>query len=521
MEIYKPLVIWQQGRRENQEDSIYPAIGDATTDSRTFMVCDGMGGHEAGEVASGIVVDTISQYVEAHASQPFTSDILRSALQKAYENLKAHDSSNEARKMGTTLTFLHLDNEGAVAAHIGDSRIYQIRPTATGAEIIYKSSDHSLVNELVKAGVITEAEAANHPKRNVITRAMQPRDDHHDGATVLHTNDVVAGDVFLLCSDGVSGVVGDDQLIELWSNSSISNEVRMDLIASACAEKGHDNYSAYLVPIAEGCGMGTVMSQIEELTLDNVNAIPASDPSMAMNASVASAPQFSSPTTVSTSDDFVGAKHFGSAPVKNNSKKYLIAAVIVACLGLAILGGYMLFSSSDKEDVEDTNAVDDSRSNAERELGKEMWDEAEYPEGFAGERNHKRMQQQVGKPDEGASGGQRNVVDASRAEGSGQHISGESNVQNDKEPPSSSESLLKGRSQTQPSESDSWSTRDSRIGKGGSSNGNNSDNTGSGNNANKNSNGMSSKPDGLKQSGPNSTNPKATAQPTSPSVHSI
>ena len=151
IEIYQPQAIWELGQRDNQEDSIFPAFGKATDDDRLFILCDGMGGHEHGEVASQTVCKAMSDTILSLRKQSFTDDDLLDALQTAYRQLDCLDNSH-LRKMGTTLCLLYFHQRGLTAAHIGDSRIYHIRPKEN--RILYQSRDHSLVYDLYQAGEI-------------------------------------------------------------------------------------------------------------------------------------------------------------------------------------------------------------------------------------------------------------------------------------------------------------------------------------------------------------------------------
>ena len=123
IEIYPPLSIHELGQRTNQEDFI------AQWNNRLFVLCDGMGGHEKGEVASQTVCQSLVGWFDEHVNlnEPFTDDILREALEYAYMQLDQYDDGSP-KKMGTTLTLLYMHNKGVTAAHIGDSRIYHIRP---------------------------------------------------------------------------------------------------------------------------------------------------------------------------------------------------------------------------------------------------------------------------------------------------------------------------------------------------------------------------------------------------------
>lgn len=246
--LFPPQAIYELGQRSNQEDNIFPAMGQATADDRLFIVCDGMGGHEHGEVASKAVATTIGQTLtRALADEPrLTDDSINLAIAAAYERLDQLDRG-EARKMGTTLTLLCLHRGGVTAAHIGDSRIYHLRP-ATG-EVRYLSRDHSLVMDLYQAGEITRDEMRTSPQKNVITRAMTPGKDDRTRADIVHIADVQPGDYFYLCSDGMLEQMEDDDLLALVSDNTTDTEKREALIRATIANK--DNHSAYLIHVEQ------------------------------------------------------------------------------------------------------------------------------------------------------------------------------------------------------------------------------------------------------------------------------
>ena len=246
--LFPPQAIYELGQRSNQEDNIFPAMGQATADDRLFIVCDGMGGHEHGEVASQAVATTIGQTLtRALADEPYlTDDSINRAISAAYDRLDLLDRG-EARKMGTTLTLLCLHRGGVTAAHIGDSRIYHLRP-ATG-EVRYLSRDHSLVMDLYQAGEITRDEMRTSPQKNVITRAMTPGKDDRTRADIVHIADVQPGDYFYLCSDGMLEQMEDDDLLALVSDNTTDAEKREALIRATVTNK--DNHSAYLIHVEQ------------------------------------------------------------------------------------------------------------------------------------------------------------------------------------------------------------------------------------------------------------------------------
>ena len=191
----------------HQEDSIYPLHGKQTDADRLFILCDGMGGHDAGEVASATVCEAMSQSVNAsvpNSEALFTDDMLLKAVADAFHALDQKDNG-ASKKMGTTMTFLKLHAGGATIAHMGDSRVYHIRPgkDADSTQILFVTEDHSLVNDLIKIGELTPEEAKVSPQKNIITRAMQPHMERQPKADIHHVTDIKPGDYFYLCSDGM------------------------------------------------------------------------------------------------------------------------------------------------------------------------------------------------------------------------------------------------------------------------------------------------------------------------------
>ena len=244
--IFQPQAIHEIGQRKNQEDTIFPAKGVATTDNRLFMVCDGMGGHEHGEVASGILCKAVSDFF-AEDTYGFVSDIdVKDALNKAYEQLDQHDDG-AARKMGTTFTFVALHSGGVTIAHIGDSRIYHVRPSEH--IILYKSRDHSLVYDLYQAGEISFDEMSTSPQKNVITRAVMPGEDNRTKPDIVHSTNIKPGDYFYLCSDGMLEQISDQEILDILCSRGSDEDKCRKLIENSRNNK--DNHSAYLIHIED------------------------------------------------------------------------------------------------------------------------------------------------------------------------------------------------------------------------------------------------------------------------------
>ena len=247
----KAYNLQELGQRANQEDSLFPALGKSTPDDRLFVLCDGMGGHEKGEVASATVCEIISSTIRSawNPNEALSDELFQQALSAAYDALDAKDNGEE-RKMGTTLTFLCLHANGATVAHIGDSRVYQLRPVSkkSPARIVFRTQDHSLVNDLVKIGEITEEEAKHHPQKNVITRAMQPCQEHRAKADIAHLTDIQPGDYFYMCSDGMLEEASDENILNIITKPNVTDEEKLEMLRKV-TEDNKDNHTAHLIHI--------------------------------------------------------------------------------------------------------------------------------------------------------------------------------------------------------------------------------------------------------------------------------
>lgn len=259
----KVYSIWEFGQRKDsqgqphQEDSLYPAFGQQSDRDRLFILCDGMGGHDAGEVASATVCEAMSQSVLDNVQDPegpFTSEDFANALASAFDALDQADNG-AVKKMGTTMTFLKLHSEGATIAHIGDSRVYQIRPGKSGddTEIVFQTEDHSLINDLIKIGELTREEARYSRQKNVITRAMQPNMERRPKADIYQTADIQAGDYFYLCSDGMleqPEMESGESLRNIFSEQGGSDENKVEILRSV-TEQNKDNHTALIVHVLD------------------------------------------------------------------------------------------------------------------------------------------------------------------------------------------------------------------------------------------------------------------------------
>ena len=247
MNLNTPQSINHIGGRSNNEDSIYPIEGKANEDDTLFIVCDGVGGSEKGEVASRLACDKFAKYVTNNGIMSASERDIALALVYVEEAFDTYfESCPDAKGMGTTLTLLQLHDNGATVAHVGDSRVYQYRD----GQIVFQTQDHSLVNDLLKAGIIDEEQAKDHPKKNVISRAIQGGSVKSTKADVQQIDDIQSGDYFFLCTDGILENLSDFEIGQILLQD-ISDDQKIQQINDRCEESPNDNFSAYLVPIAK------------------------------------------------------------------------------------------------------------------------------------------------------------------------------------------------------------------------------------------------------------------------------
>lgn len=243
--IDSPLGFSERGRRENNEDYVLPPVGQATSDHRLFVVCDGVGGADRGEMASLIAAESLVNYFRTNEAAAVDVSFIKSALlhvEAAFDRAIAEETALNG--MSTTLTVLSLHNQGVTIAHVGDSRVYHVR----GGQILHQTHDHSLVNELIRTKQIQPEEAASHPRRNVITRAIQGK-ARPTTSTVYITQDVAAGDYFFLCTDGVLESLDNDDLTALLTAQTLSDDQKIERLLDWCADGSNDNYSGYLIRV--------------------------------------------------------------------------------------------------------------------------------------------------------------------------------------------------------------------------------------------------------------------------------
>ena len=334
--IRKPIGYSQIGRKDQQEDAVWPLFSEVSSNNPCIVLCDGVGGSEHGEIASQTSSKVIGEYLtkilkDNHA----VSDAdLHEAVNLAYDELEKIDteaSDEGAVSMATTLTCVCIHNDGILAAHMGDSRIYHVRP---GQGLLYQSADHSLVNTLLQAGEITLEEAKNFPRKNVITKAIQPPGKKRFKAEGQHLTDIQTGDYIVLCCDGVLEQLTNERLVEILS-MKCSDKEKLVLLEAESTDKTKDNYTAYLIPIDKVSGVSTIEHEEEVATIE----VEAASPNVAIQSTQKTS---SVPTPVKNRPAIV-------FPIKKDNKKIMFIALAVIVLGVVFSLGRC--SSNDSDDL--------------------------------------------------------------------------------------------------------------------------------------------------------------------------
>src|SRR5437588_10766654 len=221
-------------RRENEDSALARAP--------VFVVADGMGGAQAGEVASKLAIEAFEGALPDDGSaEERLADRVRAANQRIYE--RAREEHGRAG-MGTTLTAAYVDDARLAIAHVGDSRAYLFRD----GSLKRLTQDHSLVDELVRRGKLTEEQAAEHPQRSIITRALGPEPEVE---VDTYTVPVRRGDVLLLCSDGLTSMINEERIAQVLGAAKSLDEAADHLIDEANAAGGRDNITVVLFRVED------------------------------------------------------------------------------------------------------------------------------------------------------------------------------------------------------------------------------------------------------------------------------
>ena len=240
------------GRKRKHNEDAY--LVDA--ERGLFVVADGMGGHAAGEVASRITVESMQEFIATsddttESSWPFghgnrassSGNRLTAAVERANEKvMRAVANRPELKGMGTTVVAALVDGERATLVHVGDSRAYLFRD----GELRRLTDDHSWVQEQVNAGILSEDEAKSHPLKNVVTRALGG--SPHVSVDLIEVP-LRAGDRFLLCSDGLTGMVADDEIHGFLLTETVAEVVVRKLVDLANERGGVDNITSIVIDV--------------------------------------------------------------------------------------------------------------------------------------------------------------------------------------------------------------------------------------------------------------------------------
>ena len=228
--------------RENNQDYYY--LSDSIDEVQLYMLADGMGGYNGGEIASELAIQTARSYIEnnfkeIHKDKDSIIQLVGSAME--YANMVVYEKAKQSKElegMGTTLEICLIYNNRAFIGHVGDSRIYRIRK-----EFMRKlTQDHSYVQKLVKDGTITQEEAVHHPQKNMLMKAL--------GCNAFVEPDVMAKgflkeDILVMCSDGLTNLVSQEEIFKLAKKDI--EQAPKDLIEIANKNGGYDNITVVII----------------------------------------------------------------------------------------------------------------------------------------------------------------------------------------------------------------------------------------------------------------------------------
>ena len=243
MKIYPPVALNEIGSRSNNEDSIFP--NEPSLEDELFLVCDGVGGQDKGEVASRLICEYLPKYFAKNQVDIYDKEYLESALNFVEHYMHDYTKLNaEASKMATTLTLLYLSKKEntALIGWVGDSRVYHIR----NGKILFQTKDHSEVQSLVDMGEISEKEAENHPRKNIITRAISGKNPTRIDQKIIVN--IKPNDFFLLCSDGILENLNKEKINKWFIEENTPSEIKSKILKSSL-NNTKDNFSMILIKI--------------------------------------------------------------------------------------------------------------------------------------------------------------------------------------------------------------------------------------------------------------------------------
>lgn len=373
-------------KREHNEDNMAFVIPKDTlvmaSKGALFIVADGMGGHAAGEVASEIAVDTVSNMYYQGDSNDATVSLLR-AIKRANSSIHQRAAENLLRTgMGTTCIAAVLRGNIAYIANVGDSRAYLLR----GNQVKQISQDHSWVAEQVRAGLLTEEQARTHAQRNVITRCLGTQAEVD--VDVFH-EELHEGDSLVLCTDGLSGLVSDEELVRI-VDQFVPQESVYHLVERANENGGPDNITAIVVRVQEvGEEPPSVRYPVgvggREMGEDTVTLGMSSDTTLGTGVSngeigissgplrLSSGPLISSPDSITAPQPALGKRQGG------RGRLFYPTLALIALLLISLIGGgafYLLRSNEsqaanqalDAAQLQITNVITETPSSALKTL---------------------------------------------------------------------------------------------------------------------------------------------------------
>ena len=332
------------------------------------IVCDGMGGHAGGKEASELAVKTMLEIMEAATEKTSPREALRAAIEEANRRVWSMPTNEGGYRPGSTVVAMLAHAGGAEIAHVGDSRIYLVHSGA----ITQVTKDHSMVQEMVDRNLIKQEDAANHPDANKIMRALGIA---KDVAVELRPEPIayVAGDVFILCSDGLSDLVNPSEILDI-AGSRPSAQAAGQLVDLANARGGHDNITAMIVRMKGSAATSDAATIVKTMPLtahETVATTPPADPAPGPKGTVLTEPL--RPSTASSQPNLPaaaaasggaaatvltaplegasapstpqGAASIPQAPPPSErperSKAPLIAGVVLGAIALAIAGTFV------------------------------------------------------------------------------------------------------------------------------------------------------------------------------------
>jgi PPM family protein phosphatase len=303
-----------------------------------FAVADGMGGAKAGEVASAVAVEAVEGARESdQPAEAQLADIVRAANRRIYDLAVADESR---RGMGTTLTLAKVHGDEVSLAHVGDSRAYRMRD----GELSQLTRDHSLVAELERSGQITAEAAEHHPQRSIITRALGPEPDVEVDTYTLAGRE---GDVFLICSDGLTSMISDEEVTSILRSAPSLDDAAEALIRSANQSGGKDNITVILFRLGEGVPG-------EEPDTMAPSPLPADDETIAggLHADDLQAAAMAAPDADATDATFIHRRAEPPEPVERRTaparrrrrrrgRAWLSAAIVLVVLAVIVAGAWV------------------------------------------------------------------------------------------------------------------------------------------------------------------------------------